>query len=228
MVRPRAAAALRLAVIPAIVAIAILAAWKSGYFELDRRHQLLATVQRLRVLPGIEIGFVAAFAILLALCLPANVATILGGAVFGALIGAPLAWAGSLIATVFAYWLARSVARRPITRLFGEHRLLRQLKDNDGVIPLLRLRVIPVAPFAVMAYVAGIAGVSMRRLLLATAIGILPSAIAYALVGSAILKGLVSPDDASGRALWIAGGITLLMFSLSVAPAIVRRMRGSP
>jgi uncharacterized membrane protein YdjX (TVP38/TMEM64 family) len=84
----------------------------------------------------------------------------------------------------------------------------------------------PVAPFAVLAYVAGLAGVSMRRLLAATLLGALPTSIAYAFVGAALLEGLVSPSDGSKRALWIAGSITVVMLLLSLAPMIARRLRG--
>jgi uncharacterized membrane protein YdjX (TVP38/TMEM64 family) len=157
--------------------------------------------------------------------LPANVATILAGAIFGPLIGAILSWIGSNVATVLAYVLARTVAQRPIKRLFGEHKLLRQLKANDGVLPLFRLRVVPVAPFAVLSYVAGIAGVSLRRLVIASAIGGLPSSIAFAYVGSELLSGVVSGGDASRRPLWIAAGVTLAMLLLSVIPMIARKLR---
>jgi uncharacterized membrane protein YdjX (TVP38/TMEM64 family) len=219
-------AIIRLAVLPAIVLIAVLVAWKLGYFEMDRRQSLLATVQRLRMVHLIQIWFVLAYAILITLCIPATVATLLGGAVFGSWKGALLAWVACLIGTVLSHWLARSVARKPIQRLFGEHKLMRQLKEQDGVMPLIKLRVIPVAPFAVLGYIAGIAGVSLQRLLLATAIAMIPSVYAYSYVGAELITGMTSADDASKRALWIAGAVTVTMLVVSLIPGIYRRLRG--
>lgn len=219
-------ALLRVAALPAIVVIALLVTWKLGYFELDRRQQLLDTVQGLRMRDGIQLWFVVIYAVLITLCVPANVATVLGGAVFGSWKGALLAWVASLVGTVLAHWLSRSVARKPIRRLFGEHKLLRQMKDNDGVLPLLRLRIIPVAPFAVLGYIAGIAGVSLRRLLVATAIAVIPSMFAYSYVGAELMTGLTSPDDASKRALWIAAAVTVAMLLVSIVPGIVKKVRG--
>jgi uncharacterized membrane protein YdjX (TVP38/TMEM64 family) len=216
---------LRLAALPVIVIVAVLVAWKLGYFELERRQRLFDTVQRVRVLPGIEAVYVVAYALAITICLPAAVATLLGGAIFGMWFGALLAWLGSLAGTVLAHFLARSVARAPARRLFGEHRLLRQLKDHDDVFALLRLRVLPVAPFAVLDYVAGVAGVSLPRLLLATMIGVIPSVVAYTYVGAELLRGIVSKSEASHRALSIAGAVTLLMLLLSVAPRLWQKKR---
>lgn len=221
----RAASLLRLFAIPAVAVIAIVVAWKSGYFELDSRRKLVETVQQLRLLPFVEAGFVAAYALAVTMVLPAAVLTVLGGAIFGPWIGALLAWGGSMIATALAHWLGHSIARQPLKRLFGEHRLLKQLRDLRGVVPLFRLRLIPVAPFAVLAYIAGLADVSLRRLLLATALGVIPSVAAYSYVGAKLLSGLVSEGEATKRGFWIAGGVTLAMVLLSVIPAIVRRAR---
>jgi uncharacterized membrane protein YdjX (TVP38/TMEM64 family) len=214
----------RLAALPLVIVIAVVVAWKLGYFDLDRRQRLFDTVQELRLAPWIEGWFIAAFALVLALCLPANLATMLAGAVFGTWTGAVVSWVGSMVATMLAYVLARSIAQRPIKRLFGEHKLLRQLRDHDDVASLFRMRVVPVAPFAVLPYVAGIAGVSLRRLVIASAIGGIPGSVAYAYVGSKLLAGIVSGTDAR-RPLVIAAGVTVVMLVVSVLPALVRKMR---
>ena len=216
---------MRIAILPAIVIAAALLAWKLGYFELDRRRQLVDTVQRLRVLPFIEPAFIGAYTVAVAICLPVAILTLLGGAIFGPVFGALLSWIGAMVGTVVTHYLALRIARAPLRRLFGEHRLLTQLKEHDDTISLFRLRVLPVAPFGVLDYLAGLANVSLRRLLLATAIGVLPSVIAYAYVGAEVLSGLVSEGEATRRGLWIAGAVTVLMMLLSVLPGLVRRLR---
>ena len=208
--------ALRLAILPAVVVTTLLVAWKAGYFELDRRQRLFETVQKLRVLPGVEAWFFVSYAIGISLGLPSAILASVAGAVFGFRLGVPVAWGASLLGTVLAYALARTVAKRPITRVFGQHKLMRRLRDHDDVLTLARLRVIPAGPFALLPYLAGAAGVSLKRLLIATAIGILPSDIAYTYLGSAVLAGAVSAKDASGSALWIAGAVTLVVLALSL------------
>jgi uncharacterized membrane protein YdjX (TVP38/TMEM64 family) len=222
---PRTTATLRLLVIPAIVAIAVFVGWKLGYYDLNRRQALLEAVQRLRQVPGIELTFIVAFAVIVALCLPANMGTLLAGAVFGTWMGAGVALAGGLLATAVAYWLGRTIARRPVTRLFGDHPLLKKLRDHDGIIELFRLRVVPVAPFAVLAYVAGISGASLRNLVIATAIGGMAGCTAYAFAGSELFRGIVESSEASRRALITAGSVTISMLLLSFVTGFFRRRR---
>ena len=219
----RAASIARLAIVPGVLAVGALLAWKAGYFELDSRRELLERVQRLRVMPGIESLFIGFYVLVVVLCLPATAATVLGGAIFGPWFGALLAWVGAMVGTVLAHVLARTIARRPMQRLFGEHRILKMLREHDGVMALLRLRVLPVAPFGVLDYVAGVAGVSLRRLLVATAAGVSLNVIAYAFVGHALLSGALSESDGSRRAIWIAAGVTLVMLSLSFVPRLFHR-----
>lgn len=221
--RSKVVAALRLALLPVLVAVAALVAWKLGYFDLDHRRTLVRAVQGIRDIPSVHVAFVAAFAVVIALCLPFNVGTWVAGAVFGVWMGAALALASGLVATVLAYWLARTVAKRPMQRLFGEHHLMRKLKDNDGVLQIFQLRVIPIAPFAVFTYVAGIAGTSLRRQLLATAMASVPTCLGHAFVGTQLLRGLSSQSGDARRALVLAAAITIFMLLMSLGIGIIRR-----
>lgn len=211
--------------LPAIALAASYIAWKLGYFELDRRRELAGFVFRNREVPVIQVLYVAAYALIALLCLPAVVATILGGAFFGWFWGGVLAWCGQIVGTALTHTLSARVARGPFQRLFGNHRLLRQLRNDVGVLGLFRLRILPVAPFGVFAYVAGIAGLSLTKLLVATAVGMLPSLVAYSYVGTQLMRGLMDPT-AGERALRLAGYVTLAMLTLSIIPAFVRRGRG--
>jgi uncharacterized membrane protein YdjX (TVP38/TMEM64 family) len=215
----------RLLLLPGIAIIASYAAYRYGYFDLDRRRELAAFVERNSELPVIQLLYVAGYALVALLCLPAVVATILGGAFFGWFWGGVLAWCGQIIGTILTHTLSARLARRPFQRLFGQHRLLQQLRNDVSVLGLFRLRVLPVAPFGVFAYVAGIAGLSLTRLLIATAVGMLPSLVAYSYVGTQLMRGLVDPGSTE-RALRVAGYVTLAMLAISLVPLLFRRARG--
>ena len=219
----KAAATIRLALLPALIALALLVAWKSGYLDLDRRQELAQAVENVRQLPGSSLFFILIFALAVALCFPANAASWLAGALFGTWLGGAVAFAGGMVATMVGYWMAKRIARRPIERLFGEHRLLRALRKRDDITTLFQLRVLPVAPFAVLTYVAGIAGVTLRKLLLATAIGGIPACLAHAFVGTQLMQGLSSSTGDAKRALLMAGGVTAGMLLISIVVGIVRR-----
>lgn len=221
----RLSALLRVGVIPVLVIAAIVVAWKLGYFELDRRRHFVTTVQRVRDLPLTAPLFVVAYVVAVAACLPVSVLTLVGGALFGPLVGGVLSWGGAMTGTMVTHFLARTIARGAIRRLFGSHRLLDLLKRHDSVGTLFRLRVLPLAPFGVLDYAAGLANVSLRRLLYATAGGIIPTVVAYSYAGDQLFAGLVSDGEAARRGLWIAGAATLVMVLVSLGPALTSRLR---
>jgi uncharacterized membrane protein YdjX (TVP38/TMEM64 family) len=84
---------------------------------------------------------------------------------------------------------------------------------------------VPVAPFAVLDYLAGLLGVSLRALLLASAVGVLPTVAAYTYAGAELVRGLEQAGEARFRAFWIAGGVTLVMICVSLVPAVIRHFR---
>lgn len=222
---PKYVAFARLAIVPAVVAALALIAWRLGYFQLGRRQELATFAHRVHGLRWSEAAYVVLYAVAIAAVLPASVVTLLGGAVFGAWEGAALAWAGSLLGTLLTHTLARRVMRKGIQRIFGEHRLMRRLRERADTMTLFRLRILPVAPFATLDYLAGLAGASLKRLLAATAIGVVPSVVAYAYVGAALVGAAGGRQDASRRALLIAGVITVAMLLVSGIPMLLQRVR---
>ncbi len=221
----RTRALIRLAILPAVVVLAVIVAWRLGYFELGRREQFLAIIRNAETTPWAPAVYVVSYTLIVALGLPATVFSILGGAIFGAVEGLVLAWTGAMVGTVVAHTMARSVGKKPVTRLLGNHRLLRKLRERADVRTLVRLRVLPLAPFGVLDYVAGLAGVSLRTLLLATAIGIVPGTAAYTYAGDQARTGLEDPGAAGRRALFIAGLVTIAVSGIALAPSVVSKLR---
>lgn len=216
----------RLILVPLLVVVGVVVAWRMGYFQMDKRQHLAELAIQFHAVPWSEVVFVAVYAIVIAALLPASVFTTLGGAVFGSWEGAVLAWLGALAGTCLTHVLARRVMRGPIQRVFGEHRLLRRLRERGDLTALFRLRILPIAPFATLDYVAGIAGVPLPRLLIVTMVGVIPSVIAYSYVGAAIIRGMLpGAHDASHRALWVAGGVTVAMLLISGIPMLLHRGR---
>lgn len=217
--------ALRLALLPGLVAVALLIGWRLGYFDLARREHLVVLIRRARHTPWADLVYVIAYAMVATLGLPTTVFSIVGGAIFGVARGVGLAWTGAMTGTLIAYTLARSIGKGSVRRFLGRHHVLAHLQKRSDFWALLRLRVLPVAPFAVLDYVAGLVGVSLRALLLATAIGILPSLAAYTYVGAELVAGLEGSGGAQYRALWIAGSVTFVMICVSLVPAAIRHFR---
>jgi uncharacterized membrane protein YdjX (TVP38/TMEM64 family) len=78
---------------------------------------------------------------------------------------------------------------------FGGAKIARYL-DHAGFQTMLILRLIPLFPFAVLNYGAGVAGVRARDFVFSTALGVLPSMIVVCYSADAIAHGLMSREDA--------------------------------
>jgi len=200
-------------------------AWRLGYFHLVRGEQLRGVVQQARGKPLAGPLYVIAYTVIATLGLPITVLSVVGGALFGAIRGALLAWAGAMIATVTAHLLARAIGQGSVRRFLGRRHLLGQLRKRSDFWALIRLRVLPVAPFAMLDYLAGFVGTPLRLLLLATAIGVLPTVVAYGYAGAEIMNGLEQVGQARLRAFWIAGVVTVVMICLSLLPRMIRQIR---
>jgi uncharacterized membrane protein YdjX (TVP38/TMEM64 family) len=205
--------------------VALVLAWRFGYFRLARGEQLLTIVHHARREPWAGPLYVIAYTVIATLGLPITVLSVVGGALFGAMRGVVLAWIGAMSGTLAAYFLARSIGHDYVRRFLGRHHLLGQLQKRSDVWALVRLRVLPVAPFAVLDYVAGLVGLPLRILLLATAIGVLPSVVAYGYAGSELMTGLEQAGHARLRAFSVAGVVTFVMICISAAPRVLRLFR---
>jgi len=218
---------IRLAILSGTVALALIVARQLGYFELSRREHLIAIIRRAEGTAWAAPLYVASYTLVVALGLPATPFSILGGALFGAAGGLMLAWTGAMIGTIAAHTLARSIGKGALRRLLGRHRLLRKLRDRADVRTLIRLRVLPLAPFAVLDYVAGLAGVSLRTLLLATAIGIVPGTAAYTYAGDRFRVGLEAPGTAGRAPLVVAILVTITVTGIALVPWLIGKLRST-
>jgi uncharacterized membrane protein YdjX (TVP38/TMEM64 family) len=224
----RRAAFVRLAILAALVAAAALVAWRAGFFELRDPRSLAAAVRRVRTAPAVAPLFVAVYAVVAAFGLPATPLTLAGGAIFGTALGSLLNWLGAVLGATGSFLLARHLGRdafrRLVGRLTGGDRLgrLDALGERRGFATLLRLRLLPVVPFNVLSFAAGLAGVTLRAFVAATALGIIPGTIVYTYFADSLLAGV---EGASRRAFVRAAVAAGLLLALSFLPPLVRRLR---
>lgn len=220
----RLGALARLAALPALLAVAAIIAWRLGYFHLGKGDTLGKAIDRLAAVPATSVVFVLLYTGAVAVGLPCTPLTLLGGAVFGTVRGALLSWVAAMLGTTAAYWLARGIGRPVIERaLRGQEGLLHRVREHGGFLNLLRLRLVPMAPFAYVDYAAGVAGLAFLNVFGATAVGTAAGSVAYAYVGRTLWSGF---SGGKKRALLVAGGVTAGLFALSFIPNLVSRRRG--
>jgi uncharacterized membrane protein YdjX (TVP38/TMEM64 family) len=147
-------------------------------------HQLATSAGRLGPLAAIGLGS----ALLLAL-VPRTVISLACGALFGALAGAGYALTSAVLSAAIAFVLGRLLGRKVVAERAG-----RRLARADtwlrrrGLLAVIVVRLLPLAPYGLVSYVYGTTGVRARHYLLGTLIGAAPSAVAYAGIGAAAVS----------------------------------------
>lgn len=132
--------------------------------------------------------YVGGYTLLGALALPGSaILVIVGGLLFGTMLGLPLAIAGSMLAATAGYLSARTLLGGLVGRF--QHPAIDRFRagfTRNALSYLLFLRLSPGLPFAVLNVVPSLIGVPLSTFLLATFVGTLPSRIALSTAGAGL------------------------------------------
>lgn len=185
-----------------LLAATALGAWMMSGENIEG---LLALVERLeyrseyRPLSTTAV-FVVIFALTTGLTLPtATLLCLAAGYLFGLTVGSIVSMAGALGGALITFVGMRFIAGERIRNflLRGRTRRLLQLLERDAFFYLLALRVVPVAPFFAINAAGAMIRISLRRFLLATALGLVPPVLVYVSVGAG-LETLLGAGRVSG------------------------------
>lgn len=161
---------------------------------------------------------------------PRTVLAFVGGLLFGVGPGALYSLAGALIGAGIAYWLGRLMGRDLIDAAVNtsetpgvKGRIARRVTRVDawlgrhGILGVLTIRLLPVAPYGLMSYAFGTSATRFRDFLLGSMIGAAPTTFGYAALGAAVLG-----PGAVPAALAVISGLGLLSVILTIG---LRRFR---
>jgi uncharacterized membrane protein YdjX (TVP38/TMEM64 family) len=162
-----------------------------------------------RVGPALAI---LAFAAAVSLAIPLTFLTLVALAALGPWMGLLCSVLGALLGAVVSYVLGRRLGFEALQHLGGARmNAISQRLAQRGLWAVVAVRMVPVAPFAVINLLAGATHLRLRDLLLGTAIGMMPSTLAMAFFTESLLQALREPTPltyavAAGTILLIALG----------------------
>jgi uncharacterized membrane protein YdjX (TVP38/TMEM64 family) len=156
----------------------------------------------------------AAWVVLTPALFPGPVLAAAGGLAFGALGGTALACSGAVLGGVAAFWLARTIARGPATRLARRSARLARihaLLETRGFAAVLSARMMPGVPATGLYYAAGSSPVRLRAFAPAIAVGALLRTTPYALLGQGLASGSAVGIGIAAASIAIGGAVALLL-----------------
>lgn len=131
--------------------------------------------------PVIYVGLLSSLPLLL---FPDSVLVIAGGMVFGLHWGSVLTIIGSLIGAAIAFFISRKLGQQMVQKLVKKELVFFDGKNKrSGFFLILMLRLIPLFPFKVVSYSAGLSDIRFKDFALATTLGSLPGIIVYTNLG---------------------------------------------
>ncbi|APD11284.1 hypothetical protein UC34_13150 [Pandoraea vervacti] len=146
--------------------------------------RVMRAVERIRLMPLAPLMIMAVYVAGTLVMVPVTVLIVVTVVVFGPVAGAAYALAGTSLGAITGYGVGRTLGRDAVQRFGGQrlNALSRQI-GNHGLLAMIVLRLMPIAPFTLVNLVVGASRIRLRDCLLGTFIGMLPGIlIAAALV----------------------------------------------
>lgn len=147
---------------------------------------------------GQSIGPVAAifgFGLALTLAVPLTFLTLVAIVAFGPAAGFFYSIAAALLGATVSFWIGERLGHDVVQQLGGErvNRVSKRLASH-GVMSVIAVRMVPIAPFAIVNMIAGASHLSLRDLLLGTAIGMTPGTLVMMFFAGQIVEALKNPS----------------------------------
>jgi uncharacterized membrane protein YdjX (TVP38/TMEM64 family) len=207
------------------------AAWKTGAVQalywpslaLHRAEWAQAVARHPVAAP---FAFIGIYAFAVAMSLPVGLwLSLLGGLLFGIIIGGALTVLGASIGAILLFLLARGLLAPFLEAKFGRQiAKLRPGLERDGFSYLLALRLMPVFPFWLVNLAPALIGMRLTPYAIATIIGMVPTSFVLSAVGAGLGTTLASGKTPS-PAMLLQPEILLPLVALAllaVLPALWR------
>lgn len=186
--------------------------WNHGLFhEFGSRQYLINLFQGIQESSFSIPVAMAMYAILATFFLPITILTAVSAVIFGYSNGFLIAFTGAMMSAVISYGIGNIVDVKKAAWLqSGAFQRVQQHAENSNVIGITFLRMLPIAPYAVVNMILGFLRVPFPVFMLGTLLGLLPGKIITVFLAGSVAELWKYPDYknmvilAAGVAAWIS------------------------
>lgn len=156
------------------------------------------------------IVYIVMFAIVPLTFFPDSILAISSGLIFGFCKGYIYTTIGALLGGSIAFFLARYIGYDLLKKISNDKlSKIEKLINANGFYIIFLLRLIPLFPFDIISYGAGLTNVDYKQFLLATLLGTIPGIAVFTNIGASAL-------DISGTSFYISIAMLILLFAISI------------
>jgi uncharacterized membrane protein YdjX (TVP38/TMEM64 family) len=186
----------------------------------------LAAAEWIRQQPLAPLLVLAAFIAGGLVTFPVTLMVIATVVVFGPWWGAGYSLLGAVLSALATFAAGRLAGRDTVRRLSGSlvNRVNKTL-THSGLLTIITLRIVPVAPFSMINAIAGVSGIRLKHFALGTIIGMIPGVVAIAFLADRIAESLRRPD--MGNFVFLAAAVAAVALGLFGLRRWIRRKRSA-
>jgi len=167
--------------------------------------------------------YIILYTIATILVLPSTPLNLTGGTLFGPWLGTLWTSIAAIIAAVVAFAFTRTVGREIIAqKLAGRWQSMDAEISQGGLFYMLAIRLLPIIPYGLVNFAAGLTSIRFRDYLIGTILGTVPGVLPFVMLGSSGLQAMKT-----GNILPLVGSLALIGL-LVFGATWYRRRRQSP
>lgn len=183
----------------AVALVLVVGLWRwtplSDYLNLSF---LMSLGFALKALPYAALAVIGCYVLGGLIAMPITVLIAASGLVFGAWQGGWYALIGTMLSALVTYGVGRLLGRDTVRRLAGPRiNALSERIASQGILAMVILRVLPVAPFSLVNVMAGASHISLRDYLVGTFLGMAPGIVLTVSFAHQLARAMQDPDAAS-------------------------------
>ncbi len=208
--KPHTARRVILGVLTLTALLGMAAAWRwtslGEWLDIDT---LIRQADTLNAHPATPLLVILTITLAASLAVPLTLLVVTAVLAFGSVPGFFYSLAGAELSAVLIYAAGQGIGRDLARRYAGKrlNSVSKQLSKR-GVMTIVTLRIVPVAPFLVINLVAGASHISFRDFALGTLVGLLPGLVAIAFFADGLVRSIRDPDI--GSITWLTAVVLLI------------------
>ena len=208
----------------ALVVLGIALAWRyTPLSALVTADNVRAVLKAVRGEPWAIAVVVLVFVLAGAIVFPLNILMLTTAAVFGPWLGILYGGAGAVSSGMVMYFIGAWLGREALYRMLGE-RWRHGLEGvrKRGLLAVVTLRLLPIAPFTLVNLAAGASGIRFIDFLVGTIIGMLPGLALLSIMGDRIVR-ILSEPSAGDIAILVVCVVALIALAIAAQALLSRR-----
>lgn len=210
----------------AVVALLVVVWQLSPLAEFTNPETIEPYLQKLADDPWAYLIVPLAFVVGSAVMFPVTVMIAATAFVFPPMTAFAIGLGGSLLGAIVNYTVGMALGRTSLRQIMGRrlNRISRAL-GRQGILTVVTLRIVPIAPFTLINLVAGASHISFRAFVAGTVIGLIPGIATMTLLGNRLFELFKNPSAAE---IALAAIALLLYFAVSYfTQRLLRRIGNS-